>query len=251
MPGKHARAPAGPVTTVLYAVTTKPQTKPTSVLLYIWPAIPVAALILPALRGHLLSYADAALGYDATLCLVACMLITPVTTVAKLSIIKLRWWYGMLVFYIAVAAIIIHLAYPPGTIATRVAGNVTDWTGTLILALLTPMALTSCKTAQKLLGPEWKKWQRNLMWFVWGIVGVHLYTTHAWLVVVAYMMATVPTFVFRMPKIRKALKTWRAGGYSTGGWWTILVTLAVIFAVGVAILLGEEVQTVARALTSA
>jgi DMSO/TMAO reductase YedYZ heme-binding membrane subunit len=246
--GKHSRTAAGPVTTAFAAVTV-PQTKPTSILLYVWPAAPMLALIIPALRGHLLLYADATLGYDATLCLIACLLITPVTTVVRLSIMKLRWWYGMLVFYIALAAIGIHLAYPPGSLPTRIAGNLTDWTGVLILALLTPMALTSCKAAQKLLGPEWKKWQRNLMWCVWGIVGVHLCTTHVWLVVAAYIMATIPTFVFRIPKVRKALKTWRAGGYSTGGWWAILMILAVIFTVGVMILLGEEVQTVARAVT--
>lgn len=248
MPGRHARTTVGPVTAVFTAVS-KPQTKPISVLLYTWPAVPVLALILPAYRGHLLQYADAALGYDATLCLIACLLITPVMTVARLSIVKLRWWYGMLVFYIALAATAIHLAYPPGTMETRIAGNVTDWTGVLILALLTPMAITSCKAAQKLLGPEWKKWQRNLMWCVWGVVGAHLYTTHVWLVLAAYIMATIPTFVFRQPKIRKAVKAWRAGGYSTGGWWVILMILTVIFTVGVTILIGEEVRTVARAVT--
>jgi DMSO/TMAO reductase YedYZ heme-binding membrane subunit len=247
--GKHARAPTpGPITLTFNAVTTA-QPKPVRIILYAWPLILPLTLIPAAIHGELLSYADAVLGYDATLCLIACLVVTPAITVAKLKITKLRWWYGLLVFFIGFTGLAIHLAYPPGDMQTRVAGTVTDWTGILIIALLTPMALTSCVAAQKLLGPEWKRWQRDLMWCVWFVIIVHLLTTHAWLVVVAYSAATVTTFIPRIPQARKSIKTWRAGGYSTGGWWVIFTLLTLMFIIGVMIIVGEEGATVARAIT--
>lgn len=250
--GKH-RAPSrptGPVTAA-FAVLDKKQPKPIRIIATIWPVIPPLALIPAALHGHLLAYADAVLGYDATLCLIACLAITPLITVMKVNITKLRWYYGVMVFFIALAGLGIHLAYPPGNMQTRAAGNVIDWTGLLILTFLTPMAITSCKAAQKLLGPEWKKWQRNLMWCVYAAVIIHFLTMHAWLITIAYLAATAPMFTLRKAKIRKAVKTWRADGYSTGGWWVILMTLTVIFAIGIMILIGQEVQSIASAVESA
>jgi DMSO/TMAO reductase YedYZ heme-binding membrane subunit len=246
--GKHARAPApGPITLAFNAVN-EAETKPVSIILYAWPLILPLALIPPAIHGHLLSYADSVLGYDATLCLVACLAITPIITVARLKITRLRWYYGILVFFIGLTGLAIHLAYPPGDMQTRISGNVTEWTGILILALLAPMALTSCVAAQKLLGPEWKKWQRDLMWGVWAVVVIHLLTTHAWLVVIAFGAATISTFILRIPQARKGIKTWRAGKYSTGGWWVILTLVTLLFVIGVMILTGEEGATVARAI---
>lgn len=250
--GKHRAPtrPTGPVTAA-FAVLGKKQPTPIRIIAYIWPVIPPLALIPAALHGHLLAYADAVLGYDATLCLIACLAITPLITVMKLNIAKLRWYYGVMVFFIALAAAGIHLAYPPGTMQTRIAGNIIDWTGLLILTFLTPMAITSCKVAQKLLGPEWKKWQRNLMWCVWAALVIHFLVMHAWLITIVFIAASAPTFTLRIAKIRKAVKKWRADGYSTGGWWVILMALTVIFTIGVMVLLGLEVQSIANAVAGA
>jgi DMSO/TMAO reductase YedYZ heme-binding membrane subunit len=216
-----------------------------------WPVIPVLCLTWPSLHGVLLRYADAVLGFDATLCLVATLLITPVITTAKLPIARLRFWYGMWVFVLGSAGLAIHLAYPPGSLAWRAAHDSVNWTGTVIVVLLLPMAATSSAAAQRLLGPEWKRWQRNLIWAVWACVGIHFALMSAWLVLGAYLAASAPCLVLRWPSVRKAVKEWRAGGYSTGGLWAAMAVLVPVTVTGFVLLLTEEVMAVARALALA
>lgn len=199
----------------------------------------------------LLDYADPVIGFDATLCLVACLLITPVVTVAKAPVVKLRWWYGMWVFWLGAAGLAIHLAYPPGSMGFRAAGNDVDWSGTLIVALLLPLAATSSAAAQRLLGPEWKRWQRNIIWVVWSLVGAHLILMYAWLAAGAFLGATLPGAFLRRSPIRRAIKAWRTEGYSTGFWWGVMGILGPVCAAGIVILVTEEVAYVAQAVTLA
>jgi DMSO/TMAO reductase YedYZ heme-binding membrane subunit len=223
--------------------------------LRVWPLVPMLFLLRPIVAGRLLDYADAVIGFDATLCLIACLAVTPFITVARLKITKLRWWYGLWVFVLGAAGLAIHLAYPPVTpypsasMADRAAGSAVDWTGLLIVVLLLPMAATSSAVAQKALGPEWKRWQRSLMWIVWAIVGLHLASMHAWVITAAYGGATLPAVLLRRPRVRRSIKNWRAGGYSTGGWWAALGIIGSVALVGVLIIGGEEVREVARAVT--
>jgi hypothetical protein len=208
-------------------------------------------LIRPIFAGRLLGYADTIIGYDAVLCLIGCLAITPFITVARLKIAKLRWWYGMWVFVLGSAGLAIHLAYPPGSMMARAGGNSVDWTGLLIVTLLLPMAATSSVLAQKALGPEWKRWQRGLIWLVWVSIGVHLALMHSWLALGAYGAATMPAVLLRRPWVRKSVKEWRAGGYSTGWWWLTLGIVGSIAMIGVMVIAGEEVISVARAVTLA
>jgi DMSO/TMAO reductase YedYZ heme-binding membrane subunit len=217
------------------------------VALRAWPAVLALTLLWPAVHGRLAAVADPVIGFDAALCLVACLAVTPVITVVRAPVARLRWWYGNWVFVLALAGLLIHLVNPPGSVAFRVAGNAVDWTGTLIVVLLLPMAVTSSVVAQRLLGPEWKRWQRSLVWFVWAFVAVHLLLTGVWLVAGGFLAATLPFVAVRQPRVKKEVKAWRVGGYSTGGWWAVLAVLAVIVLSGVSVLVAGEVVAVARA----
>jgi DMSO/TMAO reductase YedYZ heme-binding membrane subunit len=245
--GRHRkRHVPGPVTAVNRVLSVKPKRKVSWLALRAWPAVPALFLIWPAYHGRIMSYADSVLGFDAVLSLVACLAVTPVITVAKMPVAKLRWWYGNWVFFLGAAGLAVHLAYPPGSMAARAAGNSVEWTGTLIIVLLLPMAATSSAAAQKLLGPEWKRWQRGLVWLVWAAIGLHLYLMHSWLPLGAYGGATLPAVLVRRPYVRRGIKAWRAGGYSTGGWWAVLAVLVVLAIAGFGVLAAEEVRAVAR-----
>lgn len=252
--GRHRRQrpDPGPVTAAFKVMAYRPRHRWPDLALRLWPLLPALFLIGPALHNTLMSYADDVLGYDAVLALVACLAVTPFITVARVRIAKLRWWYGNWVFFLGAAGLALHIAYPPGgSPACGVAGNAIDWTGTLVIALLLPMTATSSAAAQKLLGPEWKRWQRGLVWVVWAAIGVHLAVMHAWLPLEAYAMATAPAVIIRRARVRKSIKAWRAGGYSTGDWWVILSVLGGLALIGVTILLEEEVHAIARAVAGA
>lgn len=215
-----------------------------------WPAIPPLALLRPLLSGHGPGpWADAVLGFDAVLCLIACLAVTPFITVARLRISRLRWWYGMWMFAIGLAAVTIHAVVPPdGSLGYRLAGSAVNWTGVAIVVLLLPMAATSSAAAQKLLGPEWKRWQRGLVWAVWVIVGVHLGLLHDWLFGIGFLAASLPAIAIRRPRLRKAVKSWRSGGYSTGGMWAVMAVAGTLFAFGISVLATGEAVSVVRAL---
>lgn len=243
------RAP-GPVTAVHRIIAVKPPPA-ASFALRAWPAVPALVLAWPAAHGRLLGYADAVLGYDATLCLVATLLITPVITATRAPIAKLRFWYGIWVFLLGAAAFAIHLAYPPTSMAASMAGDSVNWTGTLIVVLLLPLAATSSAVAQKLLGPEWKRWQRNLVWVVWACVGVHFAFMHAWLILGAYLAASAPGMVIRRPRVRRAVKAWRAARYENGNTWVLMGVLGTVALAGFVVLVTEEGVAVAHAVTLA
>lgn len=248
--GRHRQRVAGPVTMAFRAVNAR-QSRLKAAAVRAWPAVPALVLVRPALHGSLTAYADSVLGFDAVLCLIACLCVTPFITVAKLRIAKLRWWYGMWVFVLGAAGLGIHLAMPPGSMVQRAAGDAVNWTGLLIVVLLFPMAATSCAVAQKLMGPEWKRWQRGLIWVVWSVTAVHLLLMHAWLVSCAYAACTLPAVTLRMPRVRKAIKQWRGDGYSTGGWWAVMAVLGTVAMAGLVILATEEVRAAVRAITLA
>lgn len=219
-----------------------------SFLLRAWPLAYVLPLLYVAAKGQLMNYADPIIGFDAVLCLIACLAVTPVITTVKIPIAKLRWWYGNWVFFLGATGLALHLTYPPINVACGTAGSAVNWTGTLIIALLLPMTATSSIAAQKLLGPEWKRWQRWLMWAVYCAVGIHLALIHAWLPFGAYMMATAPAVVLRRPSVRKSVKLWRASGYSNLGWWIGFAVMGTLAAAGIIILFTEELIAIASAV---
>jgi DMSO/TMAO reductase YedYZ heme-binding membrane subunit len=250
--GRHAAARPqrlqGPVTGVQAVLSAEPRRLAARVALRAWPALPALCLLRPAWDGMLPRYADQVLGLDAVLCLVACLAVTPAITVARLPVAKLRFWYGNWVFACGLAGLLVHLyVMTPGDLAERAAGTVQTWTGTLVVLLLLPLAATSSALAQKILGPEWKRWQRWGTWGVWLLVAVHLLALRAYLDDGAYLAATLPAILVRRPRVRQGIKEWRAGGYSTGGYWALLAALSLLTLAGLAVLAGQEVQAAARA----
>lgn len=254
--GRHAagrRAPArypGPVTAA-FTLARRPHPKPLAVVLRAWPALFALALARPALAGSPLlgDYASMVLGLDATLCLIATILVTPLITVTKVSAAKLRWWYGVWMFVLGFAGLVLALTVTAGTMGERTAGNAVNWTGTLLVVLLFPAAAMSNKACQKLMGPEWKRWQRGLVWTVWAVVAGHLLLLHSWTAAVGLLMATAPLVALRNTWVRKGVKAWRADAYSGGWWWFGMAVSGVVFAAGAVILLTLEVQACAAALS--
>jgi DMSO/TMAO reductase YedYZ heme-binding membrane subunit len=260
---KHAaaRRASGPVTVAFRAIGT-PRGRLGEFMLRAWPALPLPALIVPVAHRLLAVYADGVLGFDAMLCLLACLAVTPFMTAspqpwsARLHIARLRWWYGIWLFTLGFAALAVHLLnagpfIPVPGLAQRVAGSATDWTGLLIVVLLAPMAATSSVLAQKALGPEWKRWQRWGIWAVTALVVIHLLLLMSWLSAAAFSAALVPLITLRVPRVRRAVKAWRAARYTTGGLWAILAILCIVFAAGLAVLAAEEGLAVARAVALA
>jgi hypothetical protein len=239
----------GPVTSVIKVMSCRPAALP-ALLLRTWPLLFVLPLLYVGARGQLMVYADQIIGFDAVLCLVACLAVTPTITLVKTPIAKLRWWYGNWVFFLGAAGLALHVTYPPVNVLCGMAGGAVSWTGTLIIALLLPMTATSSVVAQKLLGPEWKRWQRWLVWCVWGAVAIHLALIHAGLPLAAYLLATLPAVVLRRPEVRKSVKAWRAGGYSTHTWWVGIAVLGCLALGGVTVLLIEEVSAIATAVAA-
>jgi DMSO/TMAO reductase YedYZ heme-binding membrane subunit len=187
------------------------------------------------------------LGYDAALCLVACIAVTPLLTIVKTRAAKLRWWYGIWMFILSGMLLLGTelLGADPGMAA---AGNAQDWTGTVIVLLLFPMAVTANTAAQKLLGPEWKRWQRWLMWTVYGLTVIHLAALYSWDALAGLLLSTVPLIALRNPRVRSSVKAWRAGRYETGGWWIGIAVLAAVWLTGLTILLTLTVMACVSAV---
>lgn len=247
LPPPAGRAP-GPVTAGMQ-VLRKREPRPVYLALRLWPAIPPLFLILPALHRspHLDLWAGNVLGLDATLCLVACITITPLVTLMRARAAALRWHYGIWMFALGGAGLALTVLLGMGNAAHAAAGDSVRWTGTMTVVLLVPMAATSSAAAQKLLGPEWKRWQRILLWTVWWLVAVHLAGMQAWLVLAALAGATAPLVILR--RSRKSIRAWRSGGYSTGGWWFLLGVLTAFWTAGTVILFTELGLACAAAVT--
>jgi DMSO/TMAO reductase YedYZ heme-binding membrane subunit len=242
--------PPGPVTAALRVLYATPS-RPLGVALRGWPALSALALIRPAWAGspHLAAYASQVLGGDAMLCLLACLTVTPVLSVARVNVARLRWWYGTWMFVLGAAGLAIALTMTAGPPGSRAGGNAVNWTGLAIIALLAPMAGTANRAAQRVLGGEWKRWQRVLVWCVWGMTAIHLAALRAWPFAAALAAATMPLVALRQRRFRRRVKDWRAGKYSTGGMWLVLDLLLLLYVTGLAVLLAEEVTAVVRAVT--
>lgn len=245
---RHAaqRAP-GPVTAVI-RIGRKPETRPVAFLLRAWPAIAPLFLVIPIAEGspRLDDLASDILGLDATLCLAACVTITPLVNLLRAKAARLRWWYGVWMFTLGAAGLLLTLWLNRPMEGYAAAGTGIRWTGLLIVLGLLPMAATSNAVAQKLLGAEWKRWQRWLLWAVWGLVLIHLLALQAWTCGLGFAAATVPLIILRRNSGR--IKAWRQGGYSTQGWWTALAVLLCSWAAGFVILLAQLGQACAAAV---
>lgn len=243
---------SGPVTTA-FKILRRPYSPAAMTALRYWPVLPVVFLLRPALAHapQFGAYAGQVLGGDALLCLVACLTITPLMSVARVNVARLRGWYGVWVFTIGVTGLLYALVTTTGPLAGRIAGSAAIWTGLAIVMIALPLTVTSNRQSQQWLGREWKRWQRVLSWAVWAMVFTHLLALHAWQYAAAMAAVTVPLVLLRLPSFRQRVKAWRADGYSDGRMWAAMDTAALLYAAGLTVLIAQEVLAIVRATTLA
>jgi sulfoxide reductase heme-binding subunit YedZ len=227
-------------------------TRPAGIVARLVPLVPLAVMVRPLYEQapQLQVYGGQVLGLGATLCLLACLAVTPLTKLVKFrTAARWRKWFGLCVFWLGLAGLAVAaLGGPEGQWGMRLSGRVQDWTGTVIVAALLPLAVISNNWSQKMLGTYWKVWQRRLTWVVWIVVAVHVLTLAAWQVEAAFFMASGPLLVARFPAVRKDVGKWKASGYADPARWVLAGVAIGVFACGVAVLLYLEAVAGARAV---
>ena len=216
------------------------------------PLVPLAVMVRPLYEQapKLQAYGGQVLGLGATLALLACLAVTPVSRLVKFRTAS-RWrkWFGLCVFWLGAAGLLIAaLGGPEGQWGMRLSGHVQDWTGTAIVAALVPLALISNNWSQKMLGTYWKAWQRRLTWVVWAAVAVHVLTLAAWQTEAAFFMASIPLLAARLPAVRKDVGRWKTSGYADPARWVLAGIAIGVFACGAAVLLYLETVASAQAV---
>lgn len=225
-------------------------TRAGKLLAWVLPGLPglplgVAVRLLAVHPADLQRQAGDVLGLGAALCLLACLAVTPVATATGMrQAAEPRQWYGLWVFVLGAAGLVIAAA---GGVR-GCTGTVQQWTGTLIVVLLAPAAVTSNQLAQKLLGRYWKTWQRRLTWTAWAVLAVHLLLLSAW-VTAAFTLASVPLLAARVPGTRGQLARFRRTRFRQPRVMRALMPAALLaFATGMTALSVLEVGACARAL---
>jgi DMSO/TMAO reductase YedYZ heme-binding membrane subunit len=182
--------------------------------------------------------ADAAgqvLGFGAVLALLACLAVSPLAAATGMrNAARWRRHFGLCVFILGAAGLVITVtgSTPSGGLAWRAAGDSRALTGTLIVALLVPLALTSSRLAQKTMGGHWKTWQRRLTWAAWAAVTLHLLVLGSRDVTAAWLLASGPLLVCRIPAVRSDLTRWRRGKYADVHVWILAGMAVAAFAAG-------------------
>ena len=219
--------------------------------LRILPLIPILVMLRPVLADSpgAAFNGGSVLGFGATLCLIACLAITPLSRFIKIrDAASWRKWYGLCVLLLGATGILFSILDGPiGSWPMMVSGNVREWTGVLIVAALIPLAVTSNRPSQKFMGPNWKTWQRRLTWAVWLLLAIHLAVLADWNVEVMLFMASGPLIVARVPAVRKDLSHWRSTTYADSARWVLSGLLTGIFLCGVSSLIWMEVVASVRA----
>jgi methionine sulfoxide reductase heme-binding subunit len=119
---------------------------------------------------------DDTLGTGAALCLFACLLVTPMSTITgQRWFVPLRRWYGIMMGCTALgdaisAGITDNFA---GGVVGRLAGHVFELMGLMMAMIVIPLLLTGNPWAQRKLGKYWKRLHR-LIYVIWGLLFLHL-----------------------------------------------------------------------------
>lgn len=209
------------------------------------PLVPLAVMVRPLLAQapRLQVYAGDVLGLGATLCLLACLTVTPAAKLVRFRAASdWRRWTGLAMFWTGFAGLVIAALGGPLQLAgLRLSGSVQAWTGTTIVAALVPLALTSNIWSQKTLGTYWKTWQRRLTWAAWTVVAVHVLTLAAWRVEASFFMTSGPLLLARAPAVRRDLSKWKTSGYADSARWLLTGAVAGVFICGMGFLLAAEV----------
>jgi len=223
---------------------------------YMLPLTPLAAMAWPLYARPPGLQADAGdvLGFGAVLALLACLAVTPAATVTGMrGAPRWRRHFGLCVFILGAAGLVIAVtgSTSSGGLAWRAAGDSRSWTGTVIVALLAPLALTSSRLAQKGMGGHWKTWQRRLTWATWAAITMHLLVLGSRDVTAAWLLASGPLLVARIPAVRSDLTRWRRSQFADVHLWILAGMAVTAFAAGSAILAGMEGTAIAALYATA
>ncbi len=205
------------------------------------------------------------LGTGGEICFFAAISITPIITMTGWRwIAPLRRWYGIMFAVIGIAdattaAITTDFA---GGVFGRLAGHSFLLAGFLIILLALPLLATANTPAQRKLGKYWKRLQR-MTYVIWALVVVHLLLLDGFGTFGAAdgdgdpvfhqrfyqaVAISLPLVVLRLPPVRRWITEQRANGREWVVWLTF-APLAVLYVVGFAYIINEEIFTGTMAIT--
>jgi sulfoxide reductase heme-binding subunit YedZ len=238
--------------------------------LWLWalriPAFTPLVFMLPALstlNSDVFNGVEAdVFGTGSMLLLMLTLLITPLSTITRQRwFVPLRRWYGLMFAVTAfsdatAASITTNFA---GGVFGRLAGHSFLLAGFTMVVLLVPLFLTGNNLAQRWLGRYWKMLHK-LTYVIWGLLFLHLALLEGlgfqhgtngpsnavdgnpMLHQRVYQLSLCSIFllVFRLPKVKR----WVGEQQRTGREWKVylaVLPLAVLFVVGFAFMINEEV----------
>jgi DMSO/TMAO reductase YedYZ heme-binding membrane subunit len=221
-----------------------------SALAWLLPLAPLAVMAWPlyARVPGLQAGAGDVLGLGAVLALLACLAVSPVAAATGMrNAARWRRHFGLCVFALGAAGLIIAVTGGPSSsaLAWRAAGDSRSLTGTLIVALLVPLTLTSSRLAQKVMGGHWKAWQRRLTWTAWAAVTLHLLVLGSRDVTAAWLLASGPLLVTRIPAVRADITRWRRSRWADVHLWILTGMAVTAFAAGSGVLIWMEAAAIA------
>jgi DMSO/TMAO reductase YedYZ heme-binding membrane subunit len=205
------------------------------------------------------------LGTGGEICLFVAVSITPLITLTGLRwIAPLRRWYGIMFAVIgiadaATAAITTDFA---GGVFGRLAGHSFLLTGFLVILLAIPLLATANTPAQRMLGKYWKRLQR-VTYVIWGMMVLHLLLLDGFTPFggsdgdgdpvfhqrfYQAVAISIPLVVLRLPPVRRWITEQRAAGRQRLVWLAV-TPLAVLFILGFAYIINEEIFTGTMAIT--
>lgn len=205
------------------------------------------------------------LGTGGEICFFLALLVTPmITLTGQRWIAPLRRWYGIMFAVIGIAdattaSITTNFA---GGVFGRLAGHSFLVAGFLIILLALPLLATANTPAQRKLGKYWKRLQR-MTYVIWGMIILHLLLLDGFkpfggpqgdgdpIFHQRFYQAvaiSIPLVILRLPPVRRWITEQRAAGRQRLVW--IAVTpLAVLFVLGFAFIINEEIFTGLQAFT--
>ena len=205
------------------------------------------------------------LGTGGEICFFVAISITPlITLTGQHWIAPLRRWYGIMFAVIGIADTITAAITGDfaGGVIGRVAGHSFLVVGLFIILLALPLLATANTPAQRKLGRYWKRLQR-MTYVIWGLVVLHLLLLDGFtpfggaegdgdpIMHQRFYQAvaiSIPLLVLRLPPVRRWIADQRAAGRQRMVYLAFF-PLAVLFILGFAYIINEEIFTGTMVLT--
>jgi DMSO/TMAO reductase YedYZ heme-binding membrane subunit len=205
------------------------------------------------------------LGTGGEICFFLAVSVTPLMTVTgQRWFAPLRRWYGIMFAVIGIAdastaAITTDFA---GGVFGRLAGHTFLVTGFLVVLIALPLLATANTPAQRRLGRYWKRLQR-MTYLIWALIVVHLLLLDGFTPFggpqgdgdpifhqrfYQALAISIPLVILRLPPVKNWIVDQRRAGQQAKVWLAVM-PLAVLFIVGFAFILNEEIFTGTMAIT--